>query len=497
MGAPRVGVIGGGIAGLAAATVLVERGAAVVVLERERYLGGRAGSWPDALADGTPFEMERGFHAFFRQYYNLRALLRRVDPTLAMLEPVVDYPILGPDGEAQSFRDLPRWTPGNLATLVRRSPYLGWRDLLAIDKRAALEMLRFDGERTYRKWDGVTARAYLDSLGFPPAARRMFFDVFAHSFFNPEATMSAAELLMMFHFYFVGNPEGLLFDVCRTPFSRAFFRPLGAYLVERGAALELGCPATSLARRPTGGFRVESARGPLDVDAVVVATTVPGLAALAEASPDLAGVLPAAASLAVTRPFAVLRLWLDRPTAAGRPPFAGTTGRGRLDNISLYHLFEEDSRAWAAKTGGAVVELHAYAVEKDADVDALRAELIDGLHAFYPETLEAKILEERFVVADDCPAFDVGSDAARPRVAIAPGLALCGDFVKLPQPSALMERAAASGFMAANHVLEPHGLAAEPIRSIPKRGLLARAPRPAAEDSRVPRGTRPRGGARA
>ena len=24
--------------------------------------------------------MNRGFHAFFRQYYNLRALLRRVDP---------------------------------------------------------------------------------------------------------------------------------------------------------------------------------------------------------------------------------------------------------------------------------------------------------------------------------------------------------------------------------------------------------------------------------
>ena len=24
--------------------------------------------------------MSRGFHAFFRQYYNLRALLRRADP---------------------------------------------------------------------------------------------------------------------------------------------------------------------------------------------------------------------------------------------------------------------------------------------------------------------------------------------------------------------------------------------------------------------------------
>ena len=29
--------------------------------------------------------MNRGFHAFFRQYYNLRDLLRRIDPGLSML----------------------------------------------------------------------------------------------------------------------------------------------------------------------------------------------------------------------------------------------------------------------------------------------------------------------------------------------------------------------------------------------------------------------------
>ena len=33
------------------------------------------------------------------------------------------------------------------------------------------------------------------SLRFPPAARQMLFDVFAHSFFNPEEQYSAAELL--------------------------------------------------------------------------------------------------------------------------------------------------------------------------------------------------------------------------------------------------------------------------------------------------------------
>src|SRR5688572_11130058 len=88
---PRsVTVVGGGLAGLAAATVLAERGVAVTVVEKEAFLGGRAGAWTDQLADGTPFQMERGFHAFFRQYYNLRGLMRRVDPSLSRLRELTD-----------------------------------------------------------------------------------------------------------------------------------------------------------------------------------------------------------------------------------------------------------------------------------------------------------------------------------------------------------------------------------------------------------------------
>jgi cation diffusion facilitator CzcD-associated flavoprotein CzcO len=80
---PRVLVIGAGIAGLASATVLAERGAQVLVCERRSYVGGRVGGWPTTLADGTAVTMSRGFHAFFRQYYNLRTLLARRWPGCA------------------------------------------------------------------------------------------------------------------------------------------------------------------------------------------------------------------------------------------------------------------------------------------------------------------------------------------------------------------------------------------------------------------------------
>lgn len=472
-------VVGGGLAGVAAATVLAERGVRVTLIEREKYLGGRAGAWSERLSTGESFEMERGFHAFFRQYYNLRALLRRIDPELDLLVPLEDYPILGPNGEVQTFSDLPTRTPFNVAALTRRSSTLSLRDLRRVNGRRALEMLTFDRERSYARRDRMSAAEYLDSLRFPPRARRLLFDVFSHSFFNPESEMSAAELLMMFHYYFTGNPEGLVFDVARRPFSRSIWEPFGRYLDELGVTIRAGESGRSVERPRAAGWRVLTDDGGFEADLLVLALTVPALQGLVAASAcfDEGAWRETIESLELTNPFAVWRLWLDRPTKPGRAPFVGTTGMGPIDNISLYHLFEDESRAWYERHGGAVVELHAYAVEPGADDEALRGQLLAALHELYPETRDARILEQRYLIKQDCPAFAPGSDAARPPVETPfDGLAVAGDFVKLPIPSALMERAVASGFLAANHLLALDGVRSEPIRSIPPRGLLAGFP---------------------
>lgn len=481
--AARVVIVGGGLAGCAAATVLAERGMSVTVIEKERYLGGRVGAWEDQLADGTRFQMERGFHAFFRQYYNVRALLRRVDPELSSLRPLEDYPLLGPQGWSESFSGLPRRVPLNLLALVWRTPSLKLRDLPKIDVRPATEMVAFDPRATYARWDRVTAREYLDSLGFPPRARQMLFDIFAHSFFNPEEQYSAAELLAMFHFYFLGNPEGLVFDVLREPFSTALWDPLRRYLEARGVRFVMDSEVTHL-ERSGRAFAVEHASGREECDALVLAVTVPALKALIDASPSLAPANGAAAayerwraqvaSLDLTLPFAVWRLWLDRPLRADRAPFAGTTGIGILDNVSIYEKLEGESAAWAERTGGTIVELHAYAVDAHLDEPAIKRALLDDFHEVYPEARAARVQGERFLLRRDCPSFAPGSDALRPGVETpVPGLWLAGDFVKLPFPSALMERAVASGFRAASGIAAGLGAEEEPIRTIRTHGLLA------------------------
>jgi len=455
----RAVVIGGGIAGLAAATTLAERGVAVTVLEREPQLGGRVASWPITLPDGTRLIMERGFHAFFRQYSYLRGLMRRWDPTLSRLMPLTDYPILGPSGDLMRFDKLPKKAPWNVAAVALRGrKWMTLKDLLKVDVRRALAML---SSGDIARYDGESAKAYLDGLRFPPEARRMLFDVFAHSFFNPEEDMSAAELLMMFRFYFTANPEGLVFDVLDDAFGPAFIAPWTRHLESLGVALHTARPALAISNDTSGRSRfvVETQDASLAADLVVLATEVPGLHALARTSdaleqPDRAGSLAERLlDLQVTAPFAVWRLFLDRQPNADRDPFAGTAGLGRLDNISIYERIEAESRAYAKRTGNSVVELHAYGLDPIGEPE-LKAELRAGLDRLYPELAGARVVHDEWLLRQDCPAFPPGSYTGRPTVRTnVQGLALAGDFVHLPFPSALMERAAASGVLAAHTLL--------------------------------------------
>ncbi|MEQ8457477.1 MAG: FAD-dependent oxidoreductase [Sandaracinaceae bacterium] len=475
----RVVVVGGGLAGVAAACVLAERGVSVTLLEKEDYLGGRVGAWTEKLPDGTPYEMERGFHGFFRQYYNLRNLLRRVDPDLARLRPLDDYPVLGPDGSMESFEGLPKTPPLNLMALLRRTQFVSLKDLRGVDQSKARLMLMFDPARTYADHDEVTARAYLDSLNFPERGRQMLFDVFSHSFFNPEAGMSAAEMLMMFHFYFLGNPEGLVFDVLDEPFSDALWKPFERYLSGLGVDVRLGTSVDSVEQSGHSCWRVHAGSETFDGEGLVLAVTVPALKSILTASPALQvaeGLAQSVESLDVTLPFAVWRLFLDRGANEERYPFAGTAGIGLIDNISLYEKFEGESRRWSMRTGGSVVELHAYACPH-SDEDAIKEELLDGLHQLYPELADAEILHDTWLLRQDCPSFGPGSHGVRPRVATPFGnVVLAGDFVKMPFPTALMERAASSGMLAANHLLDRWDVRGESLFSIPPRGFMSRLP---------------------
>lgn len=481
---PRgVVVVGGGIAGLTAAVGLAERGVPVTLVERQETLGGRVRSWPIGLSgsdarDGADrgaetATMSRGFHAFFRQYYNLRALLRRGDPALEQLMPLDDYPLRLADGPTDSFASIPRTPPLSIAAFVAQSPSFPLSALRHVDIEAALGLLDVTFPATYSEYDGVSAADVLDRLKFPDQARHLALEVFARSFFADPRDFSGGELVAMFHTYFTGSAEGLLFDVPRASFDEALWAPIGRYLYRLGVTTLTGRSVTALDESGDGIRVTLDDDRVLEADAVVLATDRAPLQRLVAGAHWLGDDewRSRVAALRIAPPFIVWRLWLDRPPAPGAPPFLGTSGFGPLDNVSFLEQMEEGARDWAHRTGGSVVELHAYAAPADFDESAMRSELLSQLHRVHPELARAEVVHDEWIVADDCPLAGTDPWADRPGVTTSDArVVLAGDGIRCEHPVALMERAATTGWLAASSLLTERGLPGHDVWTVPLKG---------------------------
>lgn len=436
--------------------------------------------------------MSRGFHAFFRQYYTLRSLLRRVDPTLEHLVPVPDYPLRRADGLTDSFAALPTTPPLNLLAFVLRSPTFPVSALPSVHVPSALELVAADYPASHERYDGESAQAFLDRLRFPDGARHLALEVFARSFFAHPSDFGAGELVGMFHAYFTGSSEGLVFDVPDDDYDTVLWAPLGRYLAEHGADVRLGAAVEGV--RPVGrGWRVDVAGGTVEADAVVVATDPRTTRALLSALPaDDAERVSWQRRVAAGRnapPFGVLRLWLDGRVASEREAFLGTSGYDLLDNVTVLERFEAGAARWSAERGGSVVELHAYAADPSRDpdlagdgpcgldVERLRSRLLAGLHEVYPETRGLHVVHEELLVEDDCGL--VGTGPWRDRLTVDTphaGLVLAGDGLRVDWPIALMERAATTGVLAANRLLGAWGVRGEDVWTVPLQGVVHRRP---------------------
>ncbi len=589
-------VVGAGLAGLACAYELSQRGFTVTLLERSPQLGGKISSWPIQVA-GETFMMEHGFHGFFPQYYNLNSLVKELGIT-ENFQSLNSYSLVYREGKYQPevFRPSSSAFPWNIVDLAIASPNrLRWGiNLTKWEHWQVFQAITgFQRERNFQRLDHLSVAEWVQQE-FPRGLCDLYFLPFAKSSLNAPDQMSVGELMQFFHFYFFGNPEGLAFNGTRQDMGTSLVQPMVRAIEHQGgkivtgatvseihaqqgkidflsyqqgdvandvafwvkhnpvltnsieqvapiqyfgagdtvfAATSEGTEAISLtcthqgctvgladdgkfhcpchgavfdregrvlkgpATRDLPRFQVvqrqsdqlqlkpfspESSPTPrqlLKADYYVLATDVPGVQQLfnritGEVNQQVRSQVE---KLSVADPFAVVRFWFDRDFDWEHSYFTTLSGYQLTDRITLYHRIQEQYINWAKQTGGSVVELHAYCYkEKDFPTQqALLTTFEQELYEIVPELRQATILHREMVNQKNFSGYPPNSYADRPKTSTdVLNLLFAGDWVKMPFPSGLMERAISSGLLAANEILHREGLQRRSLLSVNPEGVL-------------------------
>ncbi|WP_088892991.1 FAD-dependent oxidoreductase [Leptolyngbya ohadii] len=597
-------VVGGGLAGLACAYELSQRGFQVTLLERAPQLGGKIASWTIEVGNES-FQMEHGFHGFFPQYYNLNGLVSELD-LKQNFRSLNFYAVMYRDRyKPEIFRPSHSAFPWNIVDLAMSSRNsLKWG--LNLTKPEHWQVFReitgFHAQRSYDRLDQLSVAEWV-AADFPRGLFDLYFLPFAKSSLNAPDVLSAAELMQFFHFYFFGNPEGLAFNGTTQDMGRSLVEPIAeairskggkiltqvqvsnvdwqdgkigsiAYLsntvdqagvgrsatehgtapfwvaanpvlneasengvryygagdavyvtqenskkaisltcthqgctVQREENGEFHCPCHGAmfdaqgrvvrgpAQRDLAQFAVRQEEGDriqiaavsgggtiaettLQADYYVFATDVPGVQQIfrnvtGEVEPIVQGQI---ASLAVADPFAVARFWFDRTFPWEQSDFTSLSGYQLTDSITLYHRIQQDYIDWSNRTGGSVVELHAYCYkEKEFPTQAaLLAMFEQELYEIVPDLKAATLLHRELVNQKNFSGYPPGSYADRPATASGvENLLFAGDWVKMPFPCGLMERAVSSGLLAANEILKREGLQRRVLHTVKPTGVLS------------------------
>jgi hydroxysqualene dehydroxylase len=245
----RIAIVGGGLAGIAAAVRLADAGMLPIVIETRRKLGGRATSFIDPRNGEV---LDNCQHVLLGCCTNLIDL----------------YDRLGVLDQIEWHREL-FWTAGNGVIDRLRAGWLpapahlggallGMRLFSLADKRqiarAMWRMIRL-GERGRWEWSGRTFAQFLRDAGQGDALMRRFWNVIIVSACNLDVDhVGAAFAMQVFQQGFMANRWSYVMGVPRVPLWN-LYEPVTRRIEEAGGEIRLGESAKAIAydgRRVTG-----------------------------------------------------------------------------------------------------------------------------------------------------------------------------------------------------------------------------------------------------
>jgi squalene-associated FAD-dependent desaturase len=441
----RVVVIGGGLAGVAAALDCADAGAEVTLVEVRRRLGGAAYSFE---RDGM--RLDNGQHVFLRCCSAYRALLARFGSERHVaVQERLRIPVMSPGKPTVTLRRGSLPPPLHLGGALARYPHLSRTQRLSAALAArALSAVDPDDPENDRR----TLGDWLGDLGQKESSLAALWDLIALPTLNVRAAEASLALgAFVFRTGLLGSADagdigfhvGTLADVIGEPAETA--------LESAGVEFRLGWRAEGV-RKVDGGFEVLGGEdGGLSADAVIVALPHARAAGLIESLlPEQAAALAQIGS----SPIVNLHVVFDRVVC--EEPFAAGVGS------PVQYLFDRSAAAGApAGCQYLAISLSGADEEMKLSVDALRERYVAALGELLPGARGATV-EGFFVTREHAATFravpGVGALRRGPRTSVS-GLVLAGSWTDTKWPATL-ESAVLSGHAAATATLPALGLVA-------------------------------------
>ena len=262
---PRVVVVGGGLAGLAAGIEAADRGAAVTLVERRHRLGGATWSFE---RHGVWFD--NGQHVFMRCCTAYRAFLERIGSSRGVFsQKRLDVPVLAPGGRIGSIKRTPGPAPLNLAPALLTYPHLGVRQRLSV-LRAGIALRRLDPDDP--ALDEIAFGDWLFDHGQDTAAIETFWNLIVLPTVNVTAAEASLKLAAkVFVTGLLTEADGADIGWARVPLSALHGDAARRALEAAGAEVRTSAAVAAVATGPDGRLEVRTGGETLQADSVVVA----------------------------------------------------------------------------------------------------------------------------------------------------------------------------------------------------------------------------------
>ncbi|GIW87378.1 MAG: phytoene dehydrogenase [Isosphaeraceae bacterium] len=478
---PRVVVVGGGLAGLAAAVALADRGLRLTVLESRPWLGGRAGSFSDPAVGGW---VDLCQHVAMGCCTNLEDYCARIG-TQNQFRTLPGVRFLARDAPPSIWKADPLPAPLHLARAFWSSRFLSWGDKVRIAQALGrLIRSRPSQPRPIGLW--------LSEHGQTPRTIRRFWEPILVSALNDRLDrLDLASARQVFVDGFVKNRHAHIVRIPTVPLARVIGEPAAAWLRARGVELRTGVAAVGIECEPEGAVERVRLRdgGAIEADFVVLAVPFHRVADLVGAA--LRARIPALAHLDQFQamPITGIHLWFDQMVVP--------VDHAALIDLTLHWVFNHGKFSTATASGQYVQCVVSASTELAAQPnEAVIRIALDDLARFWPEARPERLRAWR-VVTEHRATFAPrpGIERIRPpqRTSI-DGLFLAGDWTQTGWPST-MEGAVRSGYLAAEAILQdlgrPASILAPDLPAEPLAAWLLREPTRPNENRDRPASSRP------